>query len=300
MLIIIEVAKSGERPAFSHINVMLTRRGETMSQLLRDQYPLKGHVILITGVSRRQGIGYAVAKKCAAFGASIIAHHYQPHDEEQEWGSDKLDEVFKGIQSELIDDARFLEVSGDFQKAETPDHVMNVAVDAFGQIDGLVCNHAMSGSDGAIGELTAEMLDNHWAVNTRSSILLAQAFANQIPKDREGSIVFMTSGQRLGPMPGEVAYASAKGALADSTLTIADQLADQQIRVNTVNPGPVDTGYMDETTWKQLQPMFPFGRYGQPEDPARLIAWLLTREACWITGQIINTEGGFGRWRPKG
>ncbi|GAF13294.1 3-oxoacyl-[acyl-carrier protein] reductase [Bacillus sp. JCM 19046] len=91
-----------------------------------------------------------------------------------------------------------------------------------------MCNHALSGSDGAIGELTADMLDRHWMINTRSSILLAQAFAKQrITRKDRGTIVFMTSGQSLGPMSGEVAYASSKGALAEITSTIADQLADQ-------------------------------------------------------------------------
>lgn len=52
--------------------------------------------------------------------------------------------------------------------------------------------------------------------------------------------------------------------------------------------------------WREVAPMFPFGRYGEPDDPARLISWLVTDEARWITGQIINTEGGFGRWRPRG
>lgn len=83
------------------------------------------------------------------------------------------------------------------------------------------------------------------------------------------------------------------------TTTIADQLADRGIRVNTVNPGPVDTGYLTEEMRRVVEPKFPFGRYGSPDDPARLIAWLATEEASWITGQIINTEGGFGRWRPR-
>lgn len=101
-------------------------------------------------------------------------------------------------------------------------------------------------------------------------------------------------------MPGEVAYAAAKAAIAGVTMTIADQLADRGIRVNTVNPGPVDTGYLSPEMWEALKPMFPFGRFGNPDDPAQLIAWLLTEEAAWITGQIINAEGGFGRWRPRG
>lgn len=158
-------------------------------------------------------------------------------------------------------------------------------------------NHAMSGSDGRLGDLTAEMLDKHWAVNTRSSILLAQSFMKQHVKTQRGQIIFMTSGQSLGPMPGEIAYATSKGALSEITLTLSDQLADENITVNTVNPGPVDTGYLDEESWEAVAAKFPFGRFGEPEDPARLIAWLLTEEASWITGQVIHSEGGFGRWR---
>ncbi|RFB13528.1 SDR family oxidoreductase [Bacillus sp. HNG] len=270
-----------------------------MSQYKRDQYPLKGRKVLITGVSRRQGIGYAIASQVAAWGASVIIHHFQPHDKEQFWGADDLDEVIKGIKAELIDGAFLYDVSGDFLNPEEPQRVMDEIRRTCGHLDALVCNHAMSGSDGALGELTVEMLDKHWAVNARSSILLAQSFAKQHdPTLGRGRIIFMSSGQRLGPMQGEIAYAASKGALADLTLTISDQLADQNITVNTVNPGPVDTGYMTKELWENLKPMFPFGRMGQPEDPARLIAWLLTEEASWITGQIINTEGGFGRWRP--
>ena len=110
----------------------------------------------------------------------------------------------------------------------------------------------------------------------------------------------MTSGQSHGPMPGEVAYASAKGALAQITPTIAAELGPRGITVNTVNPGPVDTGYLTDEMWSFTEPMFPFGRYGQPDDAARLLAWLVTDEAAWITGQVINSEGGFARWRPSG
>ncbi|WP_010676624.1 SDR family oxidoreductase [Bacillus timonensis] len=270
-----------------------------MSHLIRDQYPLKGKKVLITGVSRRQGIGYAIARQVAAWGASVIIHHFQSHDKEQAWGADDLSEVVKGIKAELRDDASLYDSSGDFLDPAEPKRLMDEISKNCGHIDALVCNHAMSGSDGAIGELTVDMLDKHWAVNARSSILLSQFFAKQHDTHSGGGrIIFMTSGQRLGPMFGEIAYVASKGALADLTLTIADQLADQNITVNTVNPGPVDTGYMTKELWESLKPMFPFGRMGQPEDPARLIAWLLTEEASWITGQIIHTEGGFGRWRP--
>lgn len=112
-----------------------------------------------------------------------------------------------------------------------------------------------------------------------------------------GRVVLMTSGQGLGPMPGEVAYAASKAALAGITLTLADQLADTGITVNCVNPGPVDTGYVTQEILEQTAPMFPLGRWGRPDDPARLIEWLVGDEGAWMTGQVLNTEGGFARWR---
>ena len=154
--------------------------------------------------------------------------------------------------------------------------------------------------------MTEAVLDAHWAVDARASILLAQAFAAQEgfatpappgPGRRRGAIVFLTSGQGLGPLPGEIAYAAAKAAIAGVTLTISEELIDAGITVNTVNPGPVDTGYVTEEIRQATAAMFPQGRWGEPDDAARLITWLLTDEARWITGQVISSEGGFARWR---
>ncbi|MDR1428053.1 MAG: SDR family oxidoreductase [Bifidobacteriaceae bacterium] len=273
---------------------------ERRDRLARDPLPLLGRTILVTGVSRRAGIGYATACRLAAYGASVFCHHYSPHDQEQPWGADDLNAVLDGVRAHLVGDARIADLHSDLSEAEAPDNLIASAVEEFGAVDALICNQALSGSDGALGDLSAAELDRHWAVNARASVLLAQAFAQHHVPGAPASIVFLTSGQGLGPMPGEVAYAAAKAALAGITVTLADQLADEGIRVNTVNPGPVDTGYVTKETWRTVAPMFPLGRYGAPDDPARLISWLVTDEAEWITGQIINTEGGFGRWRPRG
>ena len=107
----------------------------------------------------------------------------------------------------------------------------------------------------------------------------------------------MTSGQAMGPMRGEIAYAASKAAIAGITLTLSDELAARNIRVNTVNPGPVDTGYMTEEGRRHVLEQFPGGRMATPDDPARLVVWLLSDEAQWVTGQVINTEGGFSRWK---
>lgn len=266
--------------------------------LARDPLPLRGRVVVVTGVSRRIGIGYAIARRAAAYGASLLLQHHREHDEERLWGGDDLDAVRAGVTAALGDPAaRVADLPLDLARPDAPEQLVDRACTEFGHVDALVCNHAQSGLDGALGELDAELLDRHWAVNTRSSLLLTQAFAAQHDGRPGGRVVFLTSGQRQGPMPGEVAYAAAKGALAEVTLTVADQLADDGITVNAVNPGPVDTGYLDERTWQQVAAKFPFGRFGEPDDPARLIGWLLTDEARWVTGQVIDTEGGFRRWQ---
>jgi 3-oxoacyl-[acyl-carrier protein] reductase len=267
-------------------------------QLRRDPLPLRGRVAVVTGVSRRAGIGYAVARRLAALGASLFLHHYAPHDRDQPWGADPGGPaaVLAGVAGAVAaGDARVRDLHADLALPEAPARLIAAAAEAFGPLDILVCNHARSGGDGPLGSLDATMLDAHWAVNARSAILLAQAFAAQHDGRPGGRIIFMTSGQDLGPMPGEVAYAASKGALASITRTLADQLADRAITLNTVNPGPVDTGYAPPEVHEAVRQNFPAKRWGDPDDPARLIAWLVTDEAAWITGQVINTEGGFRR-----
>ena len=127
-------------------------------------------------------------------------------------------------------DAGVRELQLDLAVPGAPAELIEAAAEACGHLDILVCNHARSGGDGPLGTLDAALLDAHWAVNTRSAILLAQAFAAQHDGRPGGRVVFMTSGQDLGPMTGEVAYAASKGALASITNTLADQLADQPSR----------------------------------------------------------------------
>jgi 3-oxoacyl-[acyl-carrier protein] reductase len=275
-------------------------------QLRRDPLPLRGRAALVTGVSRRAGIGYAVARRLAALGASLFLHHYAPHDRDQPWGEDPggVQAVVAGVRDALAAvDASVHHLELDLALPEAPARLIEAAADAFGHLDILVCNHARGG-DGPLGTLDAGLLDAIWAVNTRSTILLTQAFAARYdarPGARHdgrpgGRVIFMTSGQDLGPMTGEVAYAASKGALASITKTLADQLADQRITLNAVNPGPVDTGYAPPEAHEIVRRHFPQQRWGVPDDPARLIAWLVTDEAAWITGQVINSEGGFRRW----
>ena len=145
--------------------------------------------------------------------------------------------------------------------------------------------------------MTAEVLDLHWRVDARASILATQAFAAQHDGREGGRVIWMSSGQGKGPMPGEIAYAASKAALAGLVATAADELIDRGIILNAVNPGPVDTGYCDpgEVT-AALPRAFPQGRWGEPDDPARLIEWLASDAGRWVVGQVIDSEGGFRRW----
>jgi 3-oxoacyl-[acyl-carrier protein] reductase len=268
-------------------------------QLRRDLLPLRGRVALVTGVSRRAGIGYAIARRLAGLGASLFLHHYVPHDRDQPWGADPggIPAIIASVTGMLAaDGASVRDMELDLAGPGAPTQLINAAAAALGHLDILVCNHARSGGDGPLGTLDAAMLDAHWAINTRSAILLAQAFAAQHDGRPGGRIIFMTSGQDLGPMTDEIAYAASKGALASIAPTLADFLADRAITLNTVNPGPVDTGYATPEGHEAVRRHFPQGRWGTPDDPARLIAWLATDEAAWITGQTINTEGGFRRF----
>jgi 3-oxoacyl-[acyl-carrier protein] reductase len=186
-------------------------------------------------------------------------------------------------------------VEADFLDPGAADRVVAAAVAAHGHLDVLVVNHARSGT-GGLGQLTAAEIDAMLAVNVRAPLLLVQAFAAQHDGRPGGRVVLLTSGQHLGPMPDELAYAASKGAIHQLTASLAEALADRGVTVNAVNPGPTDTGWADPDTLRRVARRFPAGRWGEPDDAARLVAWLCTDDARWITGQVIDSEGGFRRW----
>ncbi|KUM70047.1 SDR family oxidoreductase [Streptomyces curacoi] len=266
--------------------------------LRREPLPLRGRTALVTGASRRAGIGHAVARRLAAYGASVYLHHHVPHDAAMPWGADRPEDVAASVREALGDpDAEVLSGPGDLSDPDTPAELIATAASALGgRLDILIANHALSGSDGTLDEIDAAMLDAHWAVDTRSVLLLVQAHARLRPPGPGGRVVLMTSGQDIASgMPGEIAYALQKGALASITRSLSTTLAGQGITVNTVNPGPVDTDYLTGEAYEAVAACFLAGRWGMPDDPARLIAWLATEEAGWITGEVINSEGGFRR-----
>jgi 3-oxoacyl-[acyl-carrier protein] reductase len=127
----------------------------------------------------------------------------------------------------------------------------------------------------------------------RGAFLLTVKFARRFSEKSGGRILNLTSGQSLMPMPGELAYAATKGAIEAFTVSLSAELAPRGITVNAVDPGATDTGWMTEQVKQELLPRFPQGRIGQPEDAARLVAFLASDEAAWITGQVLHSRGGF-------
>ena len=249
---------------------------------------LRGRNALVTGVSRRAGIGYSIARHLLGAEAAVFVQGWTQHDAAQPWGSEPAGT--EGVAAEL--EVPFAEV--DFTEPAAPEHVVTAAAAAVGPLDILVVNHARSGH-GRLAELTATEIDAFLHENVRAALLLVREFAARHDDSRPGGrVILMTSGQHLAPMAREVAYAVSKGALQQATMTLADELADRAITVNTVNPGPTDTGWgLAERDPTQTMPL---GRWGRPDDAARLVTWLCSDDAAWITGQTINSEGGFRRW----
>jgi 3-oxoacyl-[acyl-carrier protein] reductase len=257
--------------------------------------PKPARVAIVTGVSRRAGIGSAIARRLLADGLSVLICSWSAHDAAQPWGADA------GGMEAVLDalgglGPRLAHIEADLADPGAPARVVAAAVDTFGAVDVLVANHAHS-SKQSLEEVTAEELDRAWAVNARATVLLVQAFAARHDDDcrSDGRVVLFTSGQHLGPMAGELPYAISKGAVHQMVGSLADALADRAITVNAINPGPVDTGWAPAQLHEQLRPRFPAGRWGRPGDIAAVVAWLASLDSAWVTGQTIDAEGGFRR-----
>jgi 3-oxoacyl-[acyl-carrier protein] reductase len=260
------------------------------SHISMPELPLKGRVALVTGVSRQRGIGFAIARQLAMLGADVFIHSFTPYDAEREWGKnpDGMDKIIDRLAEY---GTRIAHAEGDFLDPSVPQIIIDAAVKAFGHIDILVANHTYS-TLGNLEELTALQVDTHLQINVRGTLLLVQAFAAQHRQDNGGRVILLTSGQHLTPMPSELAYVVSKGALQQLTMSLSAHLILRKITVNTVNPGATDSGWADGELYELIRAANPQGRWGKPEDAARLIGWLATDDAAWITGQTINSNGG--------
>jgi len=254
--------------------------------------PLRDRVVIVTGASRRIAIGAAIARRVVADGAAVLVHSWVPHDTEQPWGADT--EGPEALVDELRGQGGRVEhISADLADPAAPAALVAAARKAFGHVDAVVANHARSSAQG-LEELTAAELDLSYAVNTRATLLLVKAFAAQHDDaGRGGRVLLFTSGQYHGAMPAELPYVASKGALHELTRSLAVHLMHRGITVNCIDPGPNDTGYADDAARAAVAAASPGRRWSTPSDTARLVTWLLSDEADWITGQTIASDGGW-------
>jgi len=254
--------------------------------------PLAGRSALVTGVTRRNGIGFAVAARLAQMGARVCIHSWLPGD------TVRTDESEPGGMDALLDALRahggpVAHVAADLGLPDAPGGMVAAATYAIGPLDILVANHTHHAGPQALEDLTAAQIDRHLEVNVRGTLLLIQAWAARHDDDRPGGrVVLFTSGQHRSPMPQALAYVASKGALHQLTASLAAHLAPRHITVNTIDPGPTDTGWPSPEVYEAVLKASPQGRWGRPDDAARVVAWLATDDSQWITGQVIDSRGG--------
>ena len=248
---------------------------------------------LVTGVSRIKSIGYGIANRLASDGFNLFLHSFTEYDMKMipRYSASELDRIKEslnryGIEIEQID--------SDFNLPDAPEKVFQAALKRFQHIDVLIINHTYD-SLTSIYNLTAAEIDKHLAINVRASLLLIKEFITHHDGRKGGRIILLTSGQDLAPQNDELAYIASKGALHQITQSLSDIVIEKGITVNTVNPGPTETYTPGEQVNEAVLKRMPQKRWGQPDDAGRLISWLVSEESQWVTGQVINSEGGFRR-----
>lgn len=240
-------------------------------------YGLSGKVALVTGGNT--GIGAAVVRGLVDEGARVAVAYYRDPEQVQELVAYAQAQGSAAVAAPI-----------DLGEVAALEPLLDEVERALGPL-AILINNAAHSERGGYTELTAASLDRHFAVNARATALLTSAFGRRFQGDW-GRVINLSSGQGLGPMAGELAYAASKGAVEALTRSLAAELAPRSITVNAVDPGATDTGWITDELRAELLRHAPFGRLGTPEDAARLIVFLASRQAGWITGQIIHSRGG--------
>jgi 3-oxoacyl-[acyl-carrier protein] reductase len=241
---------------------------------------------LVTGVGRKIGIAAGIAEQLAVDGWNLVLTYWARYDERMPWGSPASDPSAMKDRLEQLGAAVFL-IEADLERQQSPAEIFRFVADKCDSVSALILCHCESVGSGILTTSLASF-DRHFAVNTRASWQLIKEFANQIPAEG-GRILALTSDHTVDNMP----YGASKGALDRIVLAAARELAHLNITANVINPGPIDTGWMDDETRSQLIKRQPSGRLGVPEDIANLVSFLLSRKGHWINGQLIKSDGGF-------
>jgi 3-oxoacyl-[acyl-carrier protein] reductase len=250
-------------------------------------------IAMVTGASRLEGLGASICLKLADQGCDIFFTGYRGYDKTMPWGAEE--ESFEKLRALILAKGVRCEWEEiDFMDGDAPERVMETVTTKMGKPSILVNNAAYS-TETTIDNFSGVELDRHYNVNVRAASLLTVMFLKVCEENAGGRVIFLTSGQSLGPMPEELAYAISKSGVEAFVRSAAIPAARKGITINAINPGPTQTGWIREEFKEDLLQRFPMGRVGVPEDTAKLAAFLVSSEAQWITGQVIHSEGGFIR-----
>jgi len=264
-------------------------------------YGLNDKVVLITGTNNPQGIGAATALAFAKEGAKVVLIYKKvtrPFDAsktdkngvDRYYAANANDASFVENKLKMMG-AEYLTLEKDISNEDDVKEIYAEAMQRFGKVDILVNNAATDDETGndTIETITQEVIDNTFAVNVRGSIMMTREFVNH---NKGNGRVINLSTDSAQIFAGQITYGASKATLEALTRSIAMEVGKYGITVNSVAPGPTQTGWIDDNLEKAVLPLIPMGKLIQPEDIAKTILFLASEQARMITGNVIKVSGG--------
>jgi len=251
------------------------------------QIPPERPIALVTGASRKIGIGAAITVALAESGWDVATTFWRPYDAAMPWGNEpteagELLEQVRGFGS------RALAIEADLSDTASPTRIFDGVEKALGPVTALVMAHCQS-VDSNIYNTSVESFDLHFAVNARATWLLIREFGSRYRGGYgNGRIISITSDHTVENLP----YGASKGAMDRIVLAATHELKGLGVTANVINPGATDTGWMSADLKEMVRCTTPLGRVGLPEDCASLVKFLCSEQGGWINGQLLYSNGG--------